>query len=189
MFKKKEIIMLPTDQRSEIGDFIISKVDQNGHLACGVKLGEPYRLSETRQHLYLLSDEPIEVGDWYYEKKFNHLSQHSPYGTLTPNSIKIIASTDEMIGLKIHRDFVKDYVNLYNNQNAPKVVQVEYNNDFHGLKPKSYNGKAHIRLTKENYTRKEVIDLIRQYNSYLTEANGGFKQSALVDEWIEKNAL
>lgn len=217
MFKKKEIIMLPTDQRSEIGDFTIIKVDQNGHLACGIKKGEPYRLSETRQHLYVLSYEPIEMGDWFYEKKCNYIAQHSPYGTLTQNSAKIIASTDEMIGLEIQGEFVKDYVNLCNDQNAPQTVQVEYNdgvchcdtmeklslcshsgangechapnpnNDFYGLKPKNYKGKVYIQILKENYTRKELIDIIRQYDSYLTEANSGFKQSALVDEWIENN--
>lgn len=127
MFKQKEIIMLPAEIDGNIGDFIISMHDHSSYLGCGIKRCEPYNMSETRQHLYVLSDEPIQVGDAVYSKR----GVIGIFGKFENSYIdecqKIIASTDDFLYVpKIPNSFVKDFVNLYNQDQQIKNVEVAY---------------------------------------------------------------
>lgn len=128
MYKQKNIIMLATNQDANIGDFIISKHDHSGHLVCGIKKGEPYNMSETRQHLYILSNDPIQVGDTVYSIRgfigiFGHFEN-----SYENECQKVIASTDNFLYVpRIPNSFVTMYVNSYNKGQQIKNIEVEYN--------------------------------------------------------------
>lgn len=68
MLKNCKLIMLPTNEKAQIGDFIIVKYNNNtlitpGKIECGIKKYEGDGVAD-QQHLYILSDDEIKVGDW-----------------------------------------------------------------------------------------------------------------------------
>jgi hypothetical protein len=106
------------------------------------------------QHLYFLSDDKIEKGDWFYYKLTNSIFQAIRDDAYPKDAKKIIATTDTSLGNKtiyyradnsISREefkplpqpsqqFIKDYVEAYNRSNVGSnnftitEVLVEYEN-------------------------------------------------------------
>lgn len=148
-----QIKMLPTNQFGDIGEFIISKYDHDGKLACGIKIQEPVKMSETRQHLYFLSENNINNGDWYHYEQFGeHIFKkaHSKSNFENLNKSggyfkKVVATTNREFrvhygvtgknGLSILKEktlpkpsveFINHYVDEYNKGDEIVMVDVEY---------------------------------------------------------------
>lgn len=185
MYKNCKVVMLPTNKKANIGDFII--INCNGKLDCGIKSQEPYNMSEDRVHLYILSDDEIEVGDWFYDSTWSkeHMrpfSCNSADMKCGNQCYKIIATTNPDIDLPSpSMEFVKKYVKLNGSINEVKVkfyerhynfndrICDEYDNNYyetkHILHVNSDSYTISIKKVKNNYTREEVINLLKQLKS------------------------
>lgn len=112
-----KVVMLPTDDISDIAKFESLEYD---------KVGFDPTIVDT-QHLYLVSDEKVNIGDWDYnpngtpkiQKQTNEVTQDvRDYGWR-----KIIASTDPSLGLPIiPQNFIQQYVEA---QGKIEEVRVE----------------------------------------------------------------
>ena len=154
MLKKCKVAMLPTNKKASIGDYSISKVNEeiNQKLFYGKIIQEPYNCSVTNYHLYILSDEEIKEEDWSY----------SPKGTPSIQRIdrqvcqdrrdygwrKIIATTDSSLTPLVDildsngeskaevqlptlsQGFIEKFISEYNKGNIIQEVMVEYNVDY-----------------------------------------------------------
>ncbi|HOB26097.1 MAG TPA: hypothetical protein PKG93_03015 [Bacilli bacterium] len=93
------------------------------------------------QHLYILSNEPLIIGDWYYiyVKSLHSKNDNSCIAQITAEDInsglyekwknscqKIIATTDNTLNIpQIEQKFVQHYINEYNTSNTIENVLVE----------------------------------------------------------------
>lgn len=141
--KKHQVVMLPTNEKAQIGDNVIVK--HNATLAFGKKVQEPYNMGEENQHLYILSDEEIKESGWYENNGVIFRADDKFDEGNNPNqnkkNKKIIATTDKSLGYTDHRvspvpnfcdypqpsqSFIELYVNEYNKGNIITEVMVEY---------------------------------------------------------------
>ena len=95
-FKRAQVIMLPTENTSNI--FLakkgLSKSKLIYHPTAAYKYYEKDR--DCNQHLYIISDDEIKEGDWYYNSRLNQIFQSirkSGYSKKT-DDYKVIATTD-----------------------------------------------------------------------------------------------
>jgi len=144
MFKECKIVMLP--------------VDKNGALTLSNNnlLGTHYPQVHDKfgrnkpQHLYILSNEAIKEGDWYYNTIHNKLFQSIHKDQYFENEFKVIATTDTSIKIEcdackrsknipnsiytcscqsipyIPQSFIEKYISEYNKGNKIENVMVEY---------------------------------------------------------------
>lgn len=152
-FKKTKVVMLPTNEKAEIGTNVIVK--HNTTLAYGKKVQEPYNMVETEQHLYFLSDEEIKEGDWFLmngciirqckstnkepytihtvvdtTRGIHHVSVCEKIIATTDKSL-IVAKDTEIVSIEYNlpqpsQSFVEKYVEEYNKGNVITEVLVEY---------------------------------------------------------------
>lgn len=88
----------------------------------------------TKQHLYIISDEEINKGDWcvMLDSAGNVFSNPQQYIDVKTQYIndghrKIIASTDKSLNiLQIPEDFIKIFIKEYNKDNIITYVMIEY---------------------------------------------------------------
>lgn len=96
--KTLTLVFKETSQKSEVGDFIISKVDKNG-LTCGFKEKEPH--TGTRHHLYVVDTEDNiiastgSVGKDIPKRLINEFVTHYNMGVLV-KKIKVTFENNEV---------------------------------------------------------------------------------------------
>ncbi len=132
--KKHKVVMLPTNEKAST----IWKTT-SGQLIHTHVSGE-YKEKYQPQHLYILSDEEIKIGDWgighakgingigtgYYVFKHDN-SNIAKVNALAEGSKKIIATTDKSLGLASpSTSFIEKFVEEYNKDNVITDVMVEY---------------------------------------------------------------
>ena len=153
-FKNASVVMLSTNQKALIGDFVIgTTIEENPKkLFYGKKVQEPFNCSHTNFHLYIISDDEIKVNDWYIIE-FNGLKLTQCTSDEELISIegrddckKVIATTDKSLiytntddipsfveksELNIFpqpsKSFIEKYVRAYNSGIPIEKVLVEYN--------------------------------------------------------------
>lgn len=153
------------------------------------------------QHLYILSDEKIKEGDWYYDpfdskirKALSNIDSHSIFS----NCKKIIATTDDTLTFKddfyirylptIPDNFIDKFIAMYNT-NPIKDAMVEY--DEIGEAASEYklkvdeNNQIAISTTKETWTKDEVIKLCSR--AYQLGSNSGYLSAANPEQEIDQN--
>ena len=136
------------------------------------------------QHLYILSNEEIKEGDWYYSKTFDSIYQATYLPLAIKDSKKIIATTDKSIGYTDIRvspvknfctypqpsdSFIKKYIEEYNAGRTILKVLVEYEkvypkhftynpseNIIINLKVDSNNTTTIKRVEPKVYTEKDL---------------------------------
>lgn len=169
--------MLPAYGKAKIGDFVLGLVNgENQRLFFGKKVQDAVNCAETNFHLYILSDEAIKKGDWYYNFHNQEVCQ-SNFSQLPlefGNCKKIIATTDESLCylLEPHKDqygdmrynkfhqlpqpsqeFIKHFVEEYNKGNVIAEVEVEYENedmDFDPAEPNDINWVKKLKINPDN---------------------------------------
>jgi len=109
MFENYLAIMLPTENRSKLHYH-----KDNHTLTYGnIEIDNSYIW--VNQHLYILSDDHIDVGDWYYVPKVDKVIKH--YGTheiFTTFFKKVIATTDKSLNIDVIPDeYVENYCKIY----------------------------------------------------------------------------
>tara|TARA_R100000951_G_scaffold114060_1_gene117471 strand:+ start:1128 stop:1967 length:840 start_codon:yes stop_codon:yes gene_type:complete len=128
-FKRCKVVILPTNNEAKLnknGDL----VKYNNLILGGLSGGKKDELRIVNntlntthwksQHLYILSDEEIQVGDWYYRDGESFVSKCDPVDDedlkyIQTHSVfkKIIASTDPKLDLpKPSKAFIQKYVEL-----------------------------------------------------------------------------
>ena len=197
MFKKANVVMLPTNEPSKIGNLVTY---QKCNLAKVIKEGiNPKDSTVQFWNLYIISDEKIKEGDWYIaEGKIYRASVAHMPELYKHSHKKIIATTDESLRTKYKENnhqplskynyilpkpsdsFISKHIEEYNKGNIITDVLVEYNYflDDNGVLP-YWNLKVNpkdntitIKKTKEIYTKDEVIRLLEKYISFLWKEIG-----------------
>ena len=142
------------------------------------------------QHLYIISDDEIKEGDWYFDgTDFIHKkSKHN--NTLVDGNKqakKIIATTDTSLELpRLSQQFIQKYIEEYNRGNIITDVLVEYENKFDGkeyvdeldaygydkvksiLKINPQDNNITIKIAKDSCSREEVDRLLDEQASKTT---------------------
>ncbi len=129
--KTFEVVMLPTEKS-------IIHLSKNNVLIESIEItgcSDLYRL--TPQHLYILSDEEIKIGDWVieYQSKDSVGEVHfinSEYILSKDIQKKIIATTDNSLGLPlIHDSFLPPFIKAYNEGKQITEVDLEMQISYH----------------------------------------------------------
>lgn len=137
--KKCSVVMLATSKESNL--FLDDFKKLHFHHSA---ISKRYKNNPKRkQHLYILSDEGIQDGDWCYNKITKQITQAKTHYYGNFNWVKIIATTDASLmkqdyfndgrkaGMEqvpqIPQSFIEEYISEYNKDNQIKEVMVEYN--------------------------------------------------------------
>jgi hypothetical protein len=164
-----------------------------------------------QQHLYLISDDEIKEGDWYYSPETKQVYNQSNHETSLPCR-KIIATTDTSLfydkpfrsnygGSKatmlpqIPESFIQAYIKAYNEGKPITEVAVEVILEEYLQGTRQENHKILIKTRSDNtiiihqakmYTRDEVANLIRKMYYETTGKSTGHPDGAC-SRWIENN--
>ena len=117
MKKLAQVVMLPTNEKAKIGDIVMSKFMDDIHILTKND-GKEYAKTVTSQHLYILSDEEIKVGDWFVgfaDGSIKPFVMQADESTVEINNWqlnikgyssnkKIIATTDRSLGLVVDQN-------------------------------------------------------------------------------------
>jgi len=95
MKQKKQIIMLPSEKSSQLATFKKTGNFTKPNFNVGIFESDTFQ----PQHLYILSDEEIKDGDWYYSIEFKVILQ-SESTSIEGAVQKIIATTDPDLTLE-----------------------------------------------------------------------------------------
>jgi len=142
-----------------------------------------------QQHLYVIDDSTINVGDWFIcfvdgniIKGIHKCVKHQTYpANYLDDCKKIIASTDKSLGLRnLSFDFLITYITYYNCKQQIIDIIIEESNDADTI---------NIRTLKDNFSRKEVIELLNNFGEHVSEKCIGRKLSMIgeLDKWSKNN--
>ena len=152
MFKKCQVVMLPSNEKAKVGEYAImlnSATGISSYLSCGIIQRENgYNMKCDKQHLYFLSDEEeIKEGNWYVNNGVIFRADDKFDEGNNPNqnkhNKKIIATTDKLIigddkgksllGTDLNnylpqpsQSFIEKFVEEYNKGNVITEVMIEY---------------------------------------------------------------
>lgn len=199
-FKRAKVIMLPTNTISNI----ISGNKTNELIL--VKNSSKVNYGKS-QHLYIISDDEIKDGDWYYDYGCHlvNISSIRQYKgqMLSDKDKKILATTDTSLKIegKLYKtitnlpqpsqQFIEKYIEEYNKGNIIKDVLVEYEyNSFYNnkyfdeeLKINPKDNTITIKKLKDSWNRDEVVELLGRMR--IDDINKGSNFS--LESWIKEN--
>jgi hypothetical protein len=128
---KRKVVMLPTNEKA-IRKGQIGFVKENTWIGtCSNVELDNIAVNQgdvVPQHLYIISDEEIKVGDWCIDKNNCIYKQETDkiFQTFT-NSNKIITTTDKSLELpEPSPEFIDKFIREYNKGNVIEEVMVEY---------------------------------------------------------------
>lgn len=138
MFKTYRIVMLPTDDNTNGMETknISDIVSFNGML--WYMPIEIYNFKNgDNQHLYILSNEEIEKGDWFVNRQYMiglGIDEYAvwQYNEAKPNSDprKIVATTDLSLNLLlIEEHAIREYIKRYNKGNPITEIEMDIENN------------------------------------------------------------
>lgn len=197
MYKLVTVVMLPTNQKAQIGDMILFTTNTSQKLLCGKKRSN--RGNTTYQHLYILSNDKIEEGDLVM---YTGDCITKSRGYLIANSIYYADSQSVTGGWYFRNGKTKDesntFIDHYNGtkevkkiiastdptlnlpspspefiqvycEKQPKEIMVKYKLTSLGFEDVLVvnNNQISIRKVKQSYTREEVVEMMTQIMSDL----------------------
>ena len=129
MYKKVNVAMLPTNEKAKAGQLVINKEVSNELFIAWIDAQR-----SLGYHLYILSDEEIKEGDWFYftndngENYYIHQCVKSSLNSILKNKSakKIIATNDKSLTIDIIPSGFKSGVGALShkqNINLPKIPQ------------------------------------------------------------------
>lgn len=214
MYKKHQVIMLPTEKESKL---VLLKDDNIDHLQLYLTVRRvPHSNGFSQQHLYILSSEPIKEGDYITDDYMNVCKHVDLSGMGLGHSLnfkKVIATTDSTLGLPlISEEFIKTFIKAYNEQKPITSVMVEWSSNSDGWYDKDkeiwcsnpvdlqvINNFINIKYQKDTFSREEVEGLItkaltdcQSWDQHVMNACGIDEYALphfekMVNEWIEDN--
>jgi hypothetical protein len=181
MFKKYKVVLLQTDEVSDIF------LKHNGQLEFNTlhPIHDIMSLGWKYQNIHILSDDKIKEntntfseglnGDWYFNSIYKAIAR---CGDITLYDFKIVATTDLSLGLpKLSQSFIDKYIEEYNKGNI--FVEIMIESDFtlgneedenqnlipvEELKTNSDN-TINTKEVKESYNREEILQIVYQFAS------------------------
>lgn len=175
MYKKCKVVILDTKQVNNNGQlFFKESTKELVYSETSISNGSDSPNYKAK-HLYILSNDEIKEGDWFYSKLSNQIFKEKQIkGKHTnQNYQKIIATTDSSLKLleedvsgsngdpifkplpQIPQLFIEQFIDKYNTDQLIKEIIVKVNLD----------NSINIRSLKDSYSRKEVIKLcLKAYN-------------------------
>jgi hypothetical protein len=212
MWKKCKVVMLPTNGKAILG----LGLSKQGKL---IQYDLPVDIENDqyfqKQHLYILSDNEIKEGDWYYDEENNIIDQLHKNELPMSYDEKVITSTDSsLLQLKsyksganinmslpsIPQSFIDLFVSEYNKGNKIEEVMVKYIHDngetFVPMNTLylwlNTDNTINIKSVKNSWTREEVTILLLNFGTDLiTWAKEYIKDPDIKDfkqmDWIENN--
>lgn len=180
-FKKAQVKLLSTKE----SDIILN--NENKLIWLNVPLIYTERITSVfPHHLYIVNDDEIKEGEWFYSESSNTITQNYKLFIGKNNIIackKIIASTDKSLNLSTVSDyFIAYYIEAYNRAKPITDVLVEYENDI--LKIHS-NNAIFAKNLKDSWNREEVYDIVNSYLNYLIDPNSN--KNLTGKEWLDQN--
>lgn len=188
MYKKCKVVILPTNEKATVKDIVISP-RYKGLIQLFGSFENSYKDECKVQHLFVISDDEIKIGDWFMNRQYMIETNQKEYeiwlcGDVKPNSDphKIIASTDSSLNISaLHPSFIEEYIQRYNDGNPIKDVMVEYEDKLHyedtiyqdsnKLTPKiNPDNTITIKEVKDSWNRDEVITLLKLNTERLTNS-------------------
>lgn len=201
---KKQVVMLPTDKKASIINFL----DNNKLIYIGNQTFDS-NIPFVFCHLYILSDEESKEDDWCYgmDGIFQYKGKVSIPDIELPK--KIIATTDNSLSVvkekagenvwtqqipQIPQSFIEHYVS----ENIITQVMVEYervfkHNEFMEreffdvLKINPKDNTINIKPIKDTYTRDEVETLLKEISQSISNKHRFGDGIFDVGKWIEEN--
>lgn len=142
MYKKANMVMLPSNEKAHFGDIILTPDTKK------LLIFQHQNCTEIAQHLYITSDEEIKEGDWVYNSISNELEKWSYKGWIEAPDFeylgysKIITTTDKSLQImnlsqfgnnwkdipysQPSKEFIEAYIKAYNKCKQITKVEVEY---------------------------------------------------------------
>lgn len=182
-YEECSVVMLATDKAENC---LLSSVIKGKLFYEKLYMTQEYLKSIDKQsyHLYILNDDEIKEGDWYYSKALDSVLQANILSLAAKDSKKIIATTDKSLITNLDttekeediynlafvpQSFIDYFVEQYNKGNVIDKVLVEYLYNPKGEYKQIYNTELVINpdntiniLTQKNsWSRDEVIELIK----------------------------
>lgn len=203
MYKKCKVVMLSTDKASELGLYNNKLYDST----FGTKTD-----NWINQYLYIISDDEIKAGDWYYAidtKVMGKARENDVNGVFKGQYKhtykKIVATTDSSLSVQINKpekisnrifeqlpsipqSFIDRFVSEYNKGNKIEEVMVEYEHvdtEFVGY---ALSGDI-LKLNPDNTINIKSIKDSWTREEVITIINQTFYLDSRLDleEWIESN--
>ena len=159
IFHISKIIMLPSGETVTTKPFD-EKIIINSHDK--LQLGNPIAPIEKAQHLYFLDDAmDIMRGDYYYDAELNTIGKAYSLELVDIGCSRMVASTDSKMNLPKPSDkFIQQYIDAYNTNCKIDKVLIKYTESM--LVDINDENEIVIKISKNDYDRKEVIDIIYQ---------------------------
>lgn len=177
MLKKCKLVMLPSNQKAYFA------INSTGKMRNYIdskdrpyQYKDEYNLSYVNQHLYILSDDEITEGCWFYADEYSkpekatHVNNTFVNGFIKSACKKIIATTDislktEIFGLgetamcslpQPSQSFLEVFVKEYNKGNVIKEVMIEYDvitlNEDWSQKPVVITNEYKLKINSKDNT-------------------------------------
>lgn len=149
MKNEHTIIMLDSVNVSHFG--FLSKIGKYKNDLCFYQILMSNILDSVNQHLYVLSDDYIDIDNYFIRD--NYIQQCTRYTKLHSDDKLVIASTDNILNLpKLSLDFIKNYVDLYNNDKHKNLITVKYKKIYNfNIGDKLKVNKELFKLNKGDY--------------------------------------
>jgi|SRR6478735_6078187 len=201
MLKKCKVVMLPTNEKAN---------SLKGYLDLDLlfKFQKEYKTISAEKnitghfHLYFLSDDKIEKGDWlynHYSSKAVKFSGEPNHFLLDKNCKKIIATTDTSLFThqretpslpervfylpQPSQQFIEKYIEEYNKDNIFTDVMIEYENNNLKINPK--DNTITIKRIKDNWNKEEVIEICKKVERFINENKSTYTE--IPNWWLEEN--
>ena len=208
MKKDCKVILLQTNEKAHFDDLVIHPINKE------LFKFQLQNCTEFAQHLYIISDEEIKVGDWRLENDhiYRTLDSETTRWANENGCKKIIATTDTSLQIKhfnsgvfkdllynlpqIPQHFIEKYTEEYNNGNVIDDIKVEYEFvDCEGklVHPSRVQDGCGIRLkinsdnTINISTQKEIYSGEEVVNLIKEYHAYSTRYLDLLDKWIEEN--
>ena len=195
-YQECNVVMLPTKQYNREGILVVREHDNKLMMHT-----DKVEFHGQNQHLYITNpNEEIKEGDWFYDKYANQVFQVNEHHVIAKWWCKIIATTDESLGLpQIPIDFIKQYCELNGINKVLVWYDITYGDEVgHPMhwgqiekrKSKliiSSDNTILIKPIKDSWSREEVIELLRQYNAHIINTNDEALGPYQFNYWIKEN--
>lgn len=140
-FKKAKVIMLPTEKESDIWSHRGRKLYYQQANFNDVE-------DEIRYNLYIISNDKIELGDYYYRPGINEIFRGSGF---IETDKKVISSTEKLNDLpQPYEEFIEKYIETYNSGEVITDILVEYEGEKSGCLNYKGNGGTQCDMPCDN---------------------------------------
>ena len=183
MWIKKEVLLLPTDEKAIVGSIVTRPSDGRAAQVNVLTQDDPQPC--IHQHLYVLSDEKIKEGDWFiYDNEILHRDKgevDSIWNDAIKNGKKIIATTDTALaktlkssyvqfGTRVEetrtvqlpqlpQSFIKLFIDEWNLGNPIRQLEVEHEGEWDDHYQAYYADSVSLKVNPDNTIRVRPLGL------------------------------